>query len=181
MPGGGTRSEVVPDVAEFGEGDAGYFGFSFVLPTGFPADVTTWQLLTQWKNDNDGSPPLELDVNKGQLSLGGGYGHPAGSRLFAVPLAPVTFGQRTDMVFRIVFSRDPSKATVDVWINGAPVLSGYHPAGGTLYPTTATPNPTASQNSYWKMGIYRDKAITQQAQYTIESAKIGSTFASVAP
>ncbi len=29
------------------------------------------------------------------------------------------------------------------------------------------------------MGIYRDSAITQQAQYTIEGAKVGNTRAQV--
>jgi hypothetical protein len=44
-----------------------------------------------------------------------------------------------------------------------------------LYRTTAA--STASLQSYWTMGIYRDTAITQQAQYTIASAKIGNRAA----
>ncbi|MDL5154661.1 heparin lyase I family protein [Actinomycetospora termitidis] len=178
MPGGGTRTEIVPTTASFIEGQDRYFRFSFVLPAGFPTQVTSWQLLTQWKNDGTGSPPLELTVGNGNLNLSGGYGHPAGPRTFSKVLAPATTGQRVDLVVHILFSRDPGKGVVDVWRNGTQVLAGYKPAGGTLYPTSAA--STATLSSYWKMGLYRDSAITQPAQYTIESAKIGNTYAEVA-
>nr|WP_246326485.1 heparin lyase I family protein [Actinomycetospora corticicola] len=173
MPGGGTRSEIVPTTAEFTEGQDRWFRFSFYLPAGFPTQVTTWQVITQWKNDGTGSPPLEITVGGGNLNLEGGYGYPAGPRTFAQPLAPAVTGQRTDLVLHVFFSRDPSKGTVDVWNNGTQVLAGYKPAGGTLYPTDK--KNTATSSSYWKMGIYRDSAITQQAQYTIEGAKVGNT------
>ncbi len=178
MPGGGTRTEIVPTTASFTEGQDRYFRFSFYLPAGFPTQVTSWQLLTQWKNDGTGSPPLELTVGNGNLNLSGGYGHPAGPRTFSKVLAPATTGQRIDLVVHVFFSRDASKGVVDVWRNGSQVLAGYKPPGGTLYPTNTA--STASLSSYWKMGLYRDSAITQAAQYTIESAKIGNTYAQVA-
>jgi hypothetical protein len=178
MPGGGTRTEIVPTTASFTEGQDRYFRFSFYLPTNFPTQVTSWQLLTQWKNDGTGSPPLELTVGNGNLNLSGGYGHPAGPRTFSKAFAPATTGQRVDLVIHVLFSRDPGKGVVDIWRNGTQVLSGYKPAGGTLYPTSAA--GTASTSSYWKMGLYRDSAISQAAQYTIESAKIGNTYAQVA-
>jgi hypothetical protein len=178
MPGGGTRSEIVPTTAEFGEGQDRYFRFSFYLPSTFPTKVNTWQVITQWKNDGTGSPPLELTVGNGNINLEGGYGHPAGPRTFAKALTPATTGQRIDLVVHVLFSRDPSKGVVDVWRGGTQVLAGYKPAGGTLYPTSSA--GTATTNSYWKMGLYRDSAITQAAQYTIESAKVGNTYASVA-
>ncbi|MEJ2870399.1 heparin lyase I family protein [Actinomycetospora sp. OC33-EN08] len=176
MPGGGTRTEIVPTTASFTEGQDRWFKFSFFLPTDFPTQVNTWQLLTQWKNDGTGSPPLELSVRDGNLNLSGGWGHPTGPKLFGQVLGPAVTGQRTDLVVHIFFSRDPAKGVVDIWNNGAPVLSGYKPAGGTLYPTSSG---TASVGSYWKMGIYRDSAITLPARYTIESARIGNTRATV--
>jgi hypothetical protein len=178
MPAKGTRSEIVPTTAEFAEGQDRWFRFSFYLPANFPTQVTTWQVITQWKNDGDGSPPLEITVGKGNLNLEGGYGYPGTPKTFAQALAPATTGQRTDLILHVFFSRDPSKGTVDIWKNGTQVLSGYKPAGGTLYPTTAA--ATATSDSYWKMGIYRDSTITQQAQYTIEGAKVGNTQAQVA-
>jgi hypothetical protein len=178
MPSRGTRSEIVPTTAEFTEGQDRWFRFSFYLPTSFPTQVTSWQVITQWKNDGDGSPPLEITVGGGNLKLEGGYGYPGSPRQFAQVLAPATTGARTDLIIHVFFSRTPGKGSVDVWRNGAQVLSGYKPAGGTLYPTSTA--STATLASYWKMGIYRDSAITQQAQYTIESAKVGNTQAQVA-
>ncbi|MCD2188458.1 heparin lyase I family protein [Actinomycetospora soli] len=177
MPGGGTRSEIVPTTASFTEGQDRWFRFSFYLPTGFPTQVTSWQLLTQWKNDGTGSPPLELTVGNGNLNLSGGYGHPAGPRTFSRVIAPATTGQRIDLVVHVFFSRDPGKGVVDVWRNGTQVIAGLKPPGGTLYPTNTA--ATASLSSYWKMGLYRDSAITQTAQYTIESAKVGNTSSQV--
>jgi hypothetical protein len=177
MPAKGTRSEIVPTTAEFTEGQDRWFHYSFVLGANFPTQVTTWQVITQWKNDGDGSPPLEITVGRGNLNLEGGYGYPGTPKTFAQTLAPAAIGQRTDLIIHVFFSRDASKGSVDVWDNGAQVLSGYKPAGGTLYPTTAA--STATMSSYWKMGIYRDSAITQQAQYTIEDAKVGNTRAQV--
>ncbi len=178
MPARGTRSEIVPTTAEFTEGQDRWFRFSFYLPTSFPTQVTSWQVITQWKNEGDGSPPLEITVGGGNLKLEGGYGYPGSPRQFAQVLAPATTGARTDLVLHVFFSRTPGKGSVDVWRNGTQVLSGYKPAGGTLYPTSTA--STASLASYWKMGIYRDSAITSPAQYTIESAKIGNTQAQVA-
>jgi len=177
MPSRGTRSEIVPTTAEFTEGQDRWFRFSFVLGANFPTQVTTWQVLTQWKNDGDGSPPLEITAGRGNLNLEGGYGYPGTPRTFAQTLAPAVTGQRTDLIIHVFFSRDPSKGTVDVWDNGAQVLAGYKPTGGTLYPTSKA--STATLSSYWKMGIYRDSAITQQAQYTIEGAKVGNSRAQV--
>ncbi|WP_433801052.1 heparin lyase I family protein [Actinomycetospora sp. CA-084318] len=177
MPGGGTRTEIVPTTATFTEGQDRWFRFSFYLPTNFPTQVNTWQLITQWKNDGTGSPPLEITVRDGNLNLSGGYGYPGGSRLFGQVLGPATTGQKTDLIVHIFFSRDPAKGTVDIWRDGAQVLSGYKPAGGTLYPTDK--KSTATVASYWKMGLYRDSAITLPAQYTIESARIGNTRAQV--
>ena len=93
-------------------------------------------------------------------------------------VAPATTGQRIDLVVHVFFSRDPSKGVVDVWRNGTQVVAGLKPPGGTLYPTNTA--GTASLSSYWKMGLYRDSAITQTAQYTIESAKVGNTYTQVA-
>lgn len=177
MPGGGTRSEIVPTTPEFTEGQDRWFRFSFHLPAGFPTQVTTWQLLTQWKNEGTGSPPLEITVGRGSLNLSGGYGHPGAPRTFSRVIGPATTGGRTDLVLHIVFSRDPSRGSVDVYRDGARAITGFHPPGGTLYPTSAA--STATVASYWKMGIYRDPAITARARYTIESAKIGTTRAQV--
>jgi hypothetical protein len=177
MPAGGTRTEIVPTTAEFTEGQDRWFRFSFYLPASFPTQVTSWQVITQWKNDGEGSPPLEITVGGGNLKLEGGYGYPGTPQTFSKVIGPASTGKRTDLIVHVVFSRDPSRGSVDVWRDGTQAISGYRPTGGTLYPTTAA--STATVASYWKMGIYRDSAITAPAQYTIEGAKVGNTAAQV--
>lgn len=223
VPGGTrpeSRQEIEPNVTNFVEGSEHWFGFSFTLPTTFPVNETSWQVLTQWKNDGTGSPPVELKVGNGQIKLDGGYGHPQqpeGSLYWSQDVAPANLGQRIDMVVHIKFSRDPATSVIDVWKDGVQRVSGYHPRGGTLYPSYTTaaaspaqaraqaaaeataPQPTdaptepalpntmvaqvqaaGSLSSYWKMGMYRDPAITSTAQYVIESARFGTGYGAVA-
>ena len=179
MPGGGTRAEVEPAVREFVEGDDLWFGYSVRLAPDFPTQVTTWQLISQWKNAGTGSPPLEITVGRGNLALSGGYGHPAEPRRSEVVIGPAPRGARIDLVVHVRFSRDPARGTVDVWQNGVPAVVGFHPAGGTLYPTSTA--STASLPSYWKTGLYRDSAIGSPAAMTIEQASMGTSYAAVAP
>lgn len=141
VPGGGTRSEIEPNVVNFTEGSDYYFGDSFTLPSTFPVGETSWQVITQWKNADDGSPPVELKIGHGNVILDGGYGYPtgpAGSKYWTQTLAPATTTTQTTVVLHIHFSSKPSLGSIDAWVNGAKVLTGYHPVSGTLYPAVAT-------------------------------------------
>ena len=220
VPGGGTRSEIEPNVVNFTEGADYYFGDSFTLPTTFPVAEPSWQVLTQWKNDGDGSPPVEIKVGSGNVFIDGGYGYPkgpAGKKYWSRPIGPAVTGAQTSLVVHIHFSRTPSVGQIDVWLNGKRVISGYHPPSGTLYPTVskkkataqvasaqaaeqaATPQPAgtpkepgaktdedvtesakAAQFDYWKMGMYRDPAITSTATYDMESTRLAHTYAGAA-
>ncbi|MCD2187774.1 heparin lyase I family protein [Actinomycetospora soli] len=219
VPGGGTRSEIEPDVANFVEGDEFWFASTFTLPASFPAAETSWQVLGQWKNADTGSPPLEIKVGRGSVILDGGYGYPggpAGSKYWTTTLGPAVTTTATTLVLHVKFSSNPSVGYVDAWLNGTPVLTGYHPVAGTLYPsskktkasasqakaqkealdrtpqpkdtpkepaastdTLVKPSTTSSQYSYWKMGMYRDPAITSTAVYDLESARMGTSYAAV--
>lgn len=77
----GARSEVVPDIPDFKPGGDFYFGLSMFLADGFPINEA-WQVVTQWKFEIDGSPPLELDVENGEFRTCGGGGHPDGDKSF---------------------------------------------------------------------------------------------------
>jgi hypothetical protein len=179
MPSGGNRTEVEPTTPRFREGDDLWFGYSVYLPSGFPTDVVSWQLITQWKNDGTGSPPLEITVGKGNIWLSGGYGHPTGPKNFATPISTADTGRRIDLVFHIVFSRDPARGSVNVWRDGTQRITNFHPTGGTLYPDSAKAVPTGSLTSFWKMGLYRDPAITQPATLVIERARVGTGYGAV--
>ena len=220
VPGGGTRSEIEPNVVNFTEGADYYFGDSFTLPTTFPVAEPSWQVITQWKNDGDGSPPVEIKVGSGNVFIDGGYGYPkgpAGKKYWSRPIGPAVTGAQTSLVVHIHFSRTPSIGTIDVWLNGKRVISGYHPPSGTLYPTVskkkATPQVATAQAAaqaataqpagtpkepgartdedvtesaqtaqfdYWKMGMYRDPAITSDATYDMESTRLAHSYAGAA-
>ena len=208
VPAGGTRSEIEPTVTNFTEGADYYFRDSYTLPSTFPVAETSWQVITQWKNSDTGSPPVELKIGHGNVILDGGYGYPtgaAGSKYWTQTLAPAATARQQTVILHIHFSANPSVGSIDAWVDGTRLLTGYHPIGGTLYPgakktkasatqakkqqqaQAATPQPTGTpkepaastdtvvtttgtaQYDYWKMGMYRDSAITSEAKYDIES------------
>jgi hypothetical protein len=170
VPGGGRRSELEPNIKFYREGDEAWFGFAWNLPTDFPVNAEGWQVLAQWKNSGEGSPPIEVKVEGGQFKLDGGAGgdDPQGN-YFSVPIGPAVTGQQTDIVVHIVFSTDPSKASVDVWMNGQQRISGYRPPGGTRY---------EGDDSYLKTGIYRDSAISQTARLFLVDARVAASYES---
>jgi hypothetical protein len=217
VPAGGTRSEIEPNVRNFVEGSEYYFGDSITLPPSFPTAETSWQVITQWKNNGDGSPPVELKVGSGNIVIDGGYGYPTGPRLWSRNVGPAATGRQIQLVVHIKFSSNPAVGSLDVWMDGRKVISGYKPPAGTLYPKykkqkaapqqaaaqaaaaaraprpagtptepaaatdeAVTASTTASQFSYWKMGLYRDPAITSNASYYIESARLATTYAGAA-
>jgi hypothetical protein len=170
VPAGSQRAEIEPNVGELTEGQTRYFRLTYVLPTSFPVDPQGFQLATQWKNEGDGSPPLELRIEKGKFVLGGGYARPGGSRLFAQDVAPAITGRPVDIVVGIAFSSDPAKGRVDMWIDGQQKLTDFRPPGGTLYP---------GKSSYWKIGLYRDTANRSTATADLTAAALGKSYDAV--
>jgi hypothetical protein len=148
----GARSEIEPAIPQFRPGDDYYFNLSIYLDRGFPTDEE-WQVVTQWKSELDGSPPLELNVEGGRFRLCGGEGHPDGARPFCTSLGPATTGRWIDWMFRVRLSPDPYVGMVQVWRDGAEVLGVTHPPGGTMYPDGS------GTSGYLKMGYYRKSGI----------------------
>lgn len=170
---GQQRAELVPEWRNIVSGDNLWFGFSVYLRSDFPT-TAKWQSITQWKNTELGTPPLELDVEDGYFYLSGGYGHPSGDR--SMPYQQLgglaTTGQWVDWLIHVVFSSDPSVGTISIWRDRVQVLTNYKPPGGTLYP---------NQESYLKTGIYRDPALSYSPSPTLymDQWKIGTTRADV--
>lgn len=169
IPAGGARNEVVPDVADLRPGDDLYFGFSTYLMPGFPLQPH-WQVLAQWKNDGEGSPPLSLAVEEGRFWMTGGYGHPGGNRYFRHDLGPAATSRWVSWVFHIRFSADPATGFAEVWRDGRPVSGRVAPHGGTLYP---------GLESYLKIGYYRNTAIGTAGTVVQDDWRIGTTFRAV--
>jgi hypothetical protein len=155
MPGGGKRTEAEPDVPEFTEGEKAFVGYSGFFDQGFPTNTDTWQLIMQFKQPGTGSPPLAVEVGKGQLRLANDGGNekdfcPVTSGAFSFQLG-VTFG-----------------GAVDAWCNGKQTLTGY-----------TTPKSNVQGSAYLKTGIYRDESIKQDSTLFLNDLKVGKTLESV--
>jgi Polysaccharide lyase len=162
VPGGGERSEAVPRLPEYHEGNDVWVHDVSTLH-GLPTGTATWQLVLQWhQNTNDGSPPIALQAGDGRLRLAN-----VGTDLQDV--GAVGPNDTVDVVLHIHFSRDPGNAVVDVWRDGVPKVTNYHPPQGTLL----------DGGDYMKIGLYRDPAITQDSSMTTTRLVVGPTDASI--
>lgn len=164
------RAELEPALPPMTEGDELYFAFSVRLDENFPADGSSRQVITQWKNDSPGSAPVDLRVRNGQLVLHGGHGHPSGPTTFTRNLGPAPVGRWSDVVVRVRFSANPDEGSVSAWQDGEQEVGCYHPPGGTLYP---------GQSSYLKTGLAREPTITRPAEVAFRDWTVGPTLGSV--
>ncbi|MFC5065235.1 heparin lyase I family protein [Actinomycetospora atypica] len=162
MPGGGKRSEIEPNFRSLSEGDEYYFGFSVRLAPDFPVNTSDWQVITQFKNDGTGSPPLELKVQDGKFLIDGDSGG------FSQVVGDATPGQWTHLVLKVRFSS--SDGTVSAWQDGVQKIADYAPPSGTLY---------SGKDSYVKTGIYRDPSIGQAGKLAFGSWAIGTSLGAV--
>lgn len=169
----GSRNELVPQFRDIVPGDDLYFGFSTYLAPGFPVDAY-WQVITQFKQNFDGSPPVELDVGAGEYMLSGGDGHPTRPVRFRESLAPAVPGVWVDWVLHVRFSPDPAGGFVEVWKDGQLVLPRLAPVTGTMYPS-----PSGLDRSYIKLGYYRDRTIDQPGTIYFDDWRIATTYEAV--
>ncbi|HVL84503.1 MAG TPA: polysaccharide lyase [Pseudonocardia sp.] len=172
---GDSRSEVQPDIDFIKEGEELYFGLSVMLGENYPVDQE-WQTLTQWKNEGEGSPPVELSAQEGSWNLAGGAGHPDDVEPFIRELAPLETGTWVDWVVRIVFSTDPEVGEVEVWMDGERVLGPFKPESGTMYPTYEDDEQPAS---YLKAGYYRAADIGEPGTVYYDALRVGTSAEAV--
>lgn len=168
VPGGGTRSELVPKIDQQRNGQNLYFGYSGKLTDDFPVDADKYQIFMQWhQNSDDGSPPVSLQVKRNQFFLtgGGNDGHEG----FEVPIGPAKAGQDVNLAVRILFSKKPEQGSVDVWSGGRKAVSGFKPPSGTAY----------DDKNYIKVGLYRDSSLTSEARLWVNNVVVGTDLASV--
>ena len=162
VPGGGKRAEMLPLVPEYHEGDDLWVHDVSTLH-GVPTDTGTWQLVLQWhQRANTGSPPIALEAGRGRLRLA----NVGADQQDVGPLGP---DDTLDVVLHIHFSRNPAAAVIDVWRDGVPKVTNYHPPRGTLL----------DGGDYLKIGLYRDPAITQASSMTTTRLVVGPTDASI--
>jgi hypothetical protein len=129
------------------------------LPSNFPVNARTWQVVTQMKQTapaagQGGSPILALEVVHGEWRLNSSY---VGGTLWSTPART---GQWTHIRWDVEYSVDPTKGTVQLTIGDAasPVirtrtlkaevgLGGYGIPVGSAIP------------SHLRLGIYHDPAL----------------------
>lgn len=162
IPAGGERAEVLPRVSSNVDGDEIWVHYVTELQD-VPVTTRTWQLILQWHQLGDtGSPPIALEVGRGQLRLASQGAHQQS-------LGSVGANATVDVVLRIRFSEDPATSLIEAWRDGRQVLTDYHPPTGTLLDGA----------DYVKMGIYRDPAIRQASSTAVTRLAIGPTAASI--
>ncbi len=155
MPGGGKRTEAEPDIPEFTEGETSFVGYSGFFGQGFPTNTDTWQLIMQFKQPGTGSPPLAVEVGKGQLRLA----NDGGSQKDFCPVTQGAFSFQLGVTFG---------GGVDAWCNGKQTLTGYR-----------TPKSNVQGSAYLKTGIYRDESIKQDSTLFLNDLKVGKSLESV--
>lgn len=174
----GARTELVPDTVNFNEGDEYWFGFSTYLGEDFPVDES-WQVVTQWKNEGEGSPPIEFSVGGGEFRVGGGSSHPDGLDPFQESLGPAPTEQWVDWTFRIHFSTDDDEAEIEVWRDDELVLPTFQPESGTLYPPVDEDDVPDEAQSYLKTGYYRNGDISAPGTIYFDNWTLGISADSV--
>ncbi|WP_367124395.1 heparin lyase I family protein [Streptomyces phytohabitans] len=161
LEGGQQRNESQPDAAQsIGEGDTLIVRFTDHLEDGFPVDTDAWQVVMQFKNEGEGSPPCEIKIGNGVYALDGDSGG------WHVDIGPAETGRPIDITVRITFSADPATAVIDAWYGEEQTVTAYHPEGaGTLYD---------GLTSYLKTGLYRDPSIGEAGTRLLSSLVIGT-------
>jgi hypothetical protein len=146
-----------------------WFGFSFLIPPGFPI-VDTRLVISQWKQSRlEGSPVVAQRFRNGRHSITIRDLETRGRWREEYDLPPIVPGRWNDMVYHIRFAAD-SSGLVEIWMNGQRVVR--------------SPGPTASARGrdqfYHKLGLYRDRMSEPMTIY-IDNYAVGESFEAVDP
>jgi hypothetical protein len=146
-----------------------WYGFSFLIPAGFPV-VDNRLVIAQWKqNGVEGGPLIaqRFRDRRHYVTI-----QPPGSLTGArerYSLPDLTFGRWNDMVYHVRFS--PSEdGCVEVWMNGRRVVSHK---GVTTF--------KGGQNRFYnKIGLYRDRWNEPMTIY-FDNYSLSDSYAAVDP
>jgi polysaccharide lyase-like protein len=123
-----------------------WYGFSFLLPSGFPV-VDNRLVIAQWKQDGtSGSPLVAQRFRKGAHYLTVRIPKATFGEDTRFPMPQIIFGRWNDMIYHLRFSAS-ADGCVEVWMNGVQVVS-Y--SGRTAF-------EEGKNSFYQKIGLYRDR------------------------
>jgi hypothetical protein len=173
------------DRAELGQANPGrgpliqdgmeqWYGLSVMFDESFPD--ASWQTIAQWKQIGPNPPPAELTADDGVLAFQMGGAEKdlpgRGGILFKTPLER---GEWHDFVMHVKWSPSPGVGFVELWHDGAKVVSKtptanmYRDSEGKVIPNHA------------RIGYYRDRAIGETGVVYIDGYKVGTGKGSVSP
>jgi hypothetical protein len=145
-----------------------WYGFSFLLPPGFPI-VDNRLVLASWKqSDVEGSPLIGQRFRAGRHSLtirppGAG----GGGTSYTLP--DIRLGRWNDMVYHVRYSTGKD-GMIEVWMNGKRVVSYRSP----------TASDAGADRFYNKVGLYRDRWREPMTMY-VDNYTLGDSFEGVDP
>jgi hypothetical protein len=152
----GDRSEVQMSTGE-AEGQERWYSWSTMIGADFPR-YSTWQVVSQWHANADGSPPIGFYAENDDLVLRF-HRHSGPGRLMNIVDAwrgSLRRGDWQDIRLHVKWSASDSVGFVELWINGVPQRFDD---GGTrrhirnLYP--------GGIGNYFKQGLYRQSGLSQ--------------------
>jgi hypothetical protein len=153
--GFGDRAEVQMPTGE-SEGDERWYAWSTMFAPDFPS-YATWQVVSQWHAEANGSPPVGFYAEGENLVLKVHRHSGPGSiiDIWNVWRGPLRRGQWQDIKLHIKWSGSDSIGFIELWIDGAPqqlVNGSTRQSIRTLYPGVG---------AYFKQGLYRESGLSQ--------------------
>jgi hypothetical protein len=147
------------------EGQRRVTDFWMRLPSSFPVNANTWQVVMQMKQtgpiaNNGGTPVLALEARQGKWVLvqadtpgPGGYTHEVWS-------TPATVGQWTHISLDVTYSPNPSQGKVQMTVGdvASPTFTTFTQKYETA-PGSQGLSPGDAIPSHLRMGIYHDPAL----------------------
>jgi hypothetical protein len=161
---------------DYHEGERRATYFSLRLPSGFPINVNTWQVVMQMKqagpsNNSSGTPVLEMDAYGGRWRLRQSLSTGDASDSRELWSTPAQTGSWTRFAYDVTYSSDPSIGSikVNVDLNGdgdfgdageqSPTFHTY-----TLKKEIAGPDTLLAVGqsipSHLRMGLYHDSSVS---------------------
>jgi Polysaccharide lyase len=135
------------------------------LPTDFPINTNSWQVVTQMKQtgpsaNSGGTPVLALEARQGRWVLTQSDSPGASSDTHELWSTPATLGSWTHISWNVTYSPNPSQGKVQLTVGGvqSPTFTSYtqkyevSPGSQGLRPGDPIP-------SHLRMGLYHDSSV----------------------
>lgn len=124
---------------------------TYVPSTFTPApDGTYWLTFLQLKGLYGGSPPIGMEIQRGNWRFGGSRGN-AGAWANNGVIQPIAFDAWTDFILGVKLSPDPAVGWVELWLDRVNVVPRQFVATMDYQGDGVTPDPI-----YIKHGIYQN-------------------------